>query len=193
MSFHLRRPSQHAIEAFLDAAKTQSLTYRPVGLALNPSAGYWVDAASAVIGRGDEVFQRARRALQQWREFELGWAEVFPKDAPIAIGTIVAVLARHLGIDSLNACRIVSACDTADEFSFAYGTLTDHAESGEEIFRVTHGRLSGEVRYEIRAVSRGRALLAQLGGPVARVYQARFRRDSVAAMHRAVADESVVS
>ena len=48
-------------------------------------------------------------------------------------------------------------------------------------------RASGQVIYRIHAISRPRAALARLGYPIARYLQARFRRDSVAAMTRAVA------
>ena len=71
---------------------------------------------------------------------------------------------------------------------FAYGTLAEHAETGEEIFQVSIDAVTDEVSYVIRAVSRERALLAHLGFPIARALQARFRRDSVAAMRRWIAD-----
>jgi uncharacterized protein (UPF0548 family) len=70
---------------------------------------------------------------------------------------------------------------------FAYGTLQDHAEAGEEIFEIAMSAETGEVTYRIRAVSRERALLAKLGFPVTRALQDRFRRDSVRAMLRFVA------
>ena len=47
----------------------------------------------------------------------------------------MAVLARSLGLWWLNACRIVCVIDEdrpVTGFGFAYGTLPDHAESGEE-------------------------------------------------------------
>ena len=49
------------------------------------------------------------------------------------------------------------------------------------------GDETGEVLYVIRAASRPRALLARLGYPVTRSLQARFRRDSAAAIARAIA------
>jgi uncharacterized protein (UPF0548 family) len=55
-------------------------------------------------------------------------------DAPIEVGTTVAVLARHHGFRSLNACRIVYLIDEDDgdvrRCGFAYGTLPEHAERG---------------------------------------------------------------
>ena len=107
--------------------------------------------------------------------------------AAVVPGTVVAVLVRHLGFWSLNGCRVVYgiAGDDSREFGFAYGTLTNHAEIGEEMFTVSLRPRTGEVSYLIRAVSRPRALLARLGYPVTRSLQARFRRDSAIAMTRA--------
>jgi uncharacterized protein (UPF0548 family) len=64
----------------------------------------------------------------------------------------------------------------------------NHAECGEEMFQVSLEPQTGAVSYSIRAVSRPRALLARLGYPVTRSFQARFRRDSAAAMTRATSD-----
>jgi uncharacterized protein (UPF0548 family) len=98
------------------------------------------------------------------------------------------VLAHHFGSWSLNGCRIVYLAGDAGmgEFGFAYGTLTNHAEKGEEIFSVALDPRSQDVTYTIRAVSRPRAALAWLGYPMARRLQARFRRDSLGAMRRAI-------
>ena len=45
---------------------------------------------------------------------------------------------------------------------------------------------TADVTYRIHAASRPRALPARLGYPIARLLQAKFRRDSVQAMRRAV-------
>ncbi len=81
--------------------------------------------------------------------------------------------------------------DRSDDttFGFAYGTLTNHAEMGEEIFQVSISPESGEVSYSIRAASKPRAALARIGYPITRLLQARFRRESIAAMQRAIREE----
>ena len=116
---------------------------------------------------------------------------MFPTLAAVAPGTVVAVLVRHLGFWSMNGCRVVyeiagDDCCRSREFGFAYGTLTNHAEIGEEISKVSPRPGTGEVSYVIRAASRPRALWARLGYPVTRSLQARFRRDSAAAIARAI-------
>lgn len=186
--FLVRRPERGDIQAFLDASRHLPLSYEPVGLVNNGAPGFRTDEFRTVVGQGQAVFARARHALETWRHFQLGWLELFPSNASIEAGTVVAVLIRHLGFWSLNGCRVVYTTEGSGVFGFAYGTLTNHAESGEELFTVSLDPNTGEVSYGIRAVSRPRAPLARLGTPVTRLLQARFRRDSSAAMARACAD-----
>ena len=181
--FLVRRPSRNVIDRFLADSERLPLSYGPVGMVDAALPGYDRDEVLVPIGRGREDFLRACEALRAWRQFNLGWVEVFPPMAPIAPGTVVAVLIRHLGFWSLNGNRIVyTRGDGATSFGFAYGTLTNHAERGEELFELTMDEDTGEVTYRIRAASRPRAALTRAGYPIARMLQARFRRDSVRAM-----------
>ena len=186
--FLSRRPSPRDVARFLDASKALPLSYAPVGLARTGAAGFRADEEVVAVGTGDAAFARATEALTEWRHFDLGWVELHPRSAEIADGTVVAVAIRHFGFWSLNGCRVVySTSDPRQStFGFAYGTLTNHAECGEELFEVRLDPRTGEVTYRIRAVSRPRATLARLGYPLTRMLQATFRRDSVAAMRRAV-------
>ena len=186
--FLAHRPSAHVIEEFIQNSQSLPLSYDQVGLAKHSPSDFRIDEASATIGRGKPAFEQARLALREWRHFQLGWVESFPKNAPIEPGTTVAVLIHHLGFWSLNGCRVVYELGRLEEnrFGFAYGTLTNHAEMGEEIFQVSISPESEEVSYRIRAASRPRAALARIGYPITRLLQARFRRDSIAAMQRAV-------
>ncbi|HMH43063.1 MAG TPA: DUF1990 domain-containing protein [Pyrinomonadaceae bacterium] len=186
--FLTHRPTKSAIEKFIDESSNLPLSYHPVGLARESPPGFNADMASAIVGHGAEVFARARRALTEWRHFELGWVELFPQAASIEPGTVVAVLVHHLGLWSLNGCRVVYELGDEDvwRFGFAYGTLTNHVEMGEESFEVSMARDTEEVTYQIRAVSKPRAVLARIGYPYARISQSRFRRDSIAALKRAI-------
>ena len=184
--FLTHRPTSSEIENFLSHSRGLPLSYDPVGIAKNGGAGFRFDTASAVIGKGNAAFGLAQRALHEWRQFELGWVELFPHHAPTDPGTVVAVLVHHLGLWSLNGCRIVySVGDERSSFGFAYGTLTNHAEMGEEIFEVSITE-SDDVIYRISAASKPRALLARIGYPYTRFCQSRFRRDSLAAMEHAI-------
>ena len=104
----------------------------------------------------------------------------------------MAVLARIAGLWWLNACRIVYVIDEAgpvQRFGFAYGTLPDHAETGEERFLIEWDRADNSVWYDILAFSRPRHPLTRLGYPFARLVQKSFARQSAAAMQRAAAEE----
>ena len=186
--FLTHRPTKSEIEKFIDESSNLPLSYHPVGLAKESPPGFNVDAASAIVGQGGDSFARARRALTEWRHFELGWVELFPHGASTESGTVVAVLAHHLGLWSLNGCRVVYGLGEEDvwQFGFAYGTLTNHIEMGEESFEVAMASDTEEVTYRIRAVSKPRAVLARIGYPYARISQSRFRRDSIAVMRRAI-------
>jgi uncharacterized protein (UPF0548 family) len=187
--FLIRRPSQREITEFLDQSRDLPLSYDPIGIARETPKGFNADLASQVIGHGRKIFERARDALGQWRHYEMGWVELFPRGAAIEPGTNVAVLVHHLGFWSLNGCRVVYGIGDLERetnFGFAYGTLTNHAEMGEEIFEVRLEPESEEVIYRIQAVSKPRAAMAQIGYPIARYFQERFRRDSLSALQRAI-------
>jgi len=189
--FLARRPPQRDLEEFIARSRDLPLSYNPIGIAKESPRGFNVDEASAVIGHGEQAFERAKLALTEWRHFDLGWVELFPRGVAIEPGSVVAVLVHHLGFWSINGCRVVYTLGdrrTGPSFGFAYGTLTNHAEMGEEIFEVSLVPESEEVVYRIRAVSKPRAMLARIGYPFTRMLQARFRRDSIAAMTRAVAE-----
>src|SRR5260221_11844816 len=202
--FVLHRPSRDAIDRFIDGSKRLPLSYSPVGLANGCGAARAariqdqiqdpildrsrIDEAIAAIGRGRDDFERARSALAAWKQFDIGWVGLFPHGASVDVGTDVAVLIRHFGFWSLNGCRVVYlvSAEADARFGVAYGTLTNHAEAGEELFEVFLDPQTGDVMYHIRAISRPRAALARLGHPLARLLQARFRADSAAAMRRAM-------
>ena len=190
--FLITRPSPAEIERFLQQSRELPLSYDAIGVARSGAPGYAFDEEIAVIGNGSGDFERARLALCAWKQFEVGWVELFPRGASCEPATTAAVLIRHFGHWSLNGCRVVyrvEDCDPRVHFGYAYGTLTNHAEAGEELFEVFLDE-AGDVVYRLRAVSRPLAWLARVGAPVVRFLQARFRKDSVDAMRRAMGQYS---
>jgi uncharacterized protein (UPF0548 family) len=187
----LRKPCPEELRAFLAAQSKCAFTYSAVGAtAAVPPAGYVVDRTRIKLGEGAETFLAAKAALGLWEHFHLGWVETWPPESSIQPGQVVAMLARLLGLWWLNACRIVYVVDEdgpIKRFGFAYGTLPEHAESGEERFTVRWTQADDEVWYNVLAFSRPHQLLARLGYPLARRLQKRFARDSAAAMLRVVA------
>ena len=186
--FLARRPTRNVIDRFLRESQDLPLSYGPIGIVRTRTAGLDLDELTVAIGRGQADFERARAALLAWKQFDIGWVETFPRHAPVAVGTIVAVLIRHLGFWSLNGCRVLYSVGSPGDvtrFGFAYGTLTNHAESGEELFEVFIDPRTEDVVYRIRATSWPQATLARVGQPVVRVLQKRFREQSAAVMKHA--------
>ena len=185
--FLLRRPSDKIIRQFISSQRDLSFSYPEVGATRTaPPAGYTIDHNHIRLGEGRETFMRASDALSKGRHFELGWASVMPHGSPLQIGTTVAVQAHTLGFWTLNACRIVYTINEdgpVKRFGFAYGTLPDHAERGEERFMIEWLE-DDSVWYDIYAFSRPQKAIVKLGLPWARRLQRRFGLESLAVMQR---------
>ena len=188
-----RKPTPAVLDTFRAAQADLDFTCPAVGAtAAIPPPGFVVDRTRIKLGDGEVVFVAARAALGRWGQFRLGWVEAHPSSTPLKTDEVVAVVARVLGVWWANACRVVYTVDETGpvcRFGFAYGTLPDHAESGEERFLVEWDRSTDAVHYDILAFSRPRHPLARLGYPLTRRTQKRFARDSAAAMRRAVGAE----
>jgi len=189
----LSRPGDDDVRRWLEGMNTVPLSYSPVGLTKSlpdgdvPS-GFVIDHNRVRLGLGLAAFERARAAVRRWEMFHLGWVHLCWPSTPIVANTTVAVLIRQFGVWLSNACRIVYLVEQTGDlhrFGFAYGTLPDHAESGEERFTVEWNRSDDSVWYDLLAVSRPNHLLARLGYPYARRLQRRFASDSLRAMERA--------
>ncbi len=148
--------------------------------------GFTVDSNRVCLGRGIDAFRAGARALARWEMFQLGWVQLCADGAPPTPGTNVAVIVRLWGVWWLNACRVVYVVDEPARFALAYGTIEDHAESGEECFSVEWKAADDSVWSEIVAFSRPRHPLARIAPPFARALQRRFARHSLRAMRRAV-------
>lgn len=183
--FLLRKPSKETVERFIKLQSDLPFTYsQPGATQHHPPAGFVVDHNQIRIGDGKETYDRAVAALKGGKQFELGWVTVVPPNLVIEVGTTVAVRASAFGVWSLSACRIVYVLNEARKFGFAYGTLPDHVECGEERFTV-EWRADDSVWYEILAFSRPRHPLAKVGRPLMRRWQKQFARESLATMARA--------
>ncbi len=198
--FLLRKPDEEAIVRFVAAQRNLPFAYHGIGATREsvPPKGYVADRYRVKLGKGEEAYRRAKEALRGWRQFGTGWTSLYPPGTGIEVGSVVAVLARHLGFWSLNSARVVCTFDErsgerggVERFGFAYGTLPGHSERGEELFSVEWDHADDSVHYAVFAFSRPNHLLAWPGYPFARMLQRRFRRDSTRAMVEAVGGPSV--
>lgn len=181
ISFQL--PPSEKIIPFLQKQAVLPYTYTPIKQTAQEKvvSNFDNDQLKLIIGQGEEAFQKAKIAIQNWQMFPVSWTLILPKNAPIRENTTIAMNARFAGLWWRNACRIVYVIDEPQRYGFAYGTLPGHVESGEELFLVSKDAI-GNVWYEIKAFSTPRHWIAKLGYPLVRLLQARFRRDSAQQM-----------
>src|SRR5579864_3983308 len=175
------KPDQALVIAFIAAQQNQNFSYSEVGCSRqHPPNGYIADHNRIQLGVGVDTFEKAKSAVRQWKMFEMPWMNLCWPFAPIEPGSVVAIVASHLGFWSINACRIVYLIDehgSSHRYGFAYGTLPDHAAIGEECFTVEFHPEDQTVWYDLYAISRP-SLLARLAYPLTRVLQRRFAHDS---------------
>lgn len=183
-----RKPSNAFIQKFLEEQSKLHFSYDQVGASFGDlPAGFVVDRTRVRLGEGEPVYQAAVEALANWDQFRLGWVEACPQATPIRQGEIVAILARAMNLWWLNACRIITVVDESgefDRFGFAYGTLPDHAATGEERFLIEWNHLDDSVWFDILAFSRPKHPLVKIGYPVVRRTQKRFGREATASLLR---------
>jgi uncharacterized protein (UPF0548 family) len=187
------RPDESRIQTILADQRTREFSYPDVGATRGElPAGYAVLHGHVDLGQGSKAFARAMNSLLRWKMFDMLGVQLCWPDAPIQATTAVAVLVKHFGFWSLNCCRIVYVIDEdgpARRFGFAYGTLPEHSEQGEERFTVEWNRGSNVVSYDILSFSRPADAAVRVAYPVARWLQKRFLRNSLAAMVAAVQTE----
>jgi uncharacterized protein (UPF0548 family) len=184
--FLLTEPSSETITRFISSQAGQPFSYSEVGATQHePPANYVLDHNRIKLGTGQETYERAVAALRRWQQFNLGWVKIVPDTTPLKVGATVAIRAKTFGFWSLSASRIVYLINEEGpikKFGFAYGTLTNHVERGEERFTIEWHANDGAVWYDILAFSRPNQFFVKLGYPLARRLQRRFAKESLSTM-----------
>jgi uncharacterized protein (UPF0548 family) len=188
--FFFTRPTDERIRTICASQQDRQYSYAEHGASAGKlPSGYRVLHDRAKLGCGSTQFARASEALHQWKMFDVPGVWLCWPSTPIQTGNIVAVLVKHFGFWSLNFCRIVYVIDddgSVRRFGFAYGTLAEHAEQGEERFMIEWNRSSDLVSYDILSFSRPGNWRTRIAYPLARRLQQHFVDNSLIAMVRAV-------
>ena len=181
--FRPRAPDDAALRTILERGASALLTYPEVGATRRGALphGYTHDRYRIELERGS--FDRAADGLRAWQAHLGAGVAVYPRDAPLEVGTDVVVTARAGPLHALAPCRVVYVIDESDRFGFGYGTLPGHPECGEEAF-VVERDTDGDVTFAIVAFSRPVELVVRIGKPVARMVQRRTTHAYLDALRR---------
>ena len=185
MSIRVRPARERDLEALLERARTDALTYTPAGISIGDRAPsglrrrHWTTPLA-----GTNAFEHAEAALRSWAMHRGAGLRV-AADGAIAVGTNVAFSAP-LPIGFVDGtCRIVLVVDEPNRYGFAYGTLSVHPERGEQAFIVSRDA-GGNARLDVEGVSRPAHRLARLVPWYADRLQDQGVRRYLAAMRRLV-------
>lgn len=187
--FSLRKPSAGRLARLVAEQSELELTYSEQGATAGElPAGYHHDQWQADLGPfSQEKFERLAAGLRRW-QVQLGSGMTnFPAE-PVSPGLTFALsfgLTEGFGYVTI-AGRVIYVTEEPDRHGFAYGTLPDHPERGEEAFHLV--RRGDSLVFVVRAFSRPRHPLARIGAPVARIMQRRMSHRYLAAMRAAAAE-----
>lgn len=185
----LGRASSDDLHRLLASQSDEQVTYPEVGATRGGElpAGYQHDRYERSLGHGASVFDAARDGLRAWACHDGAGIPRAP-ERPELVEGVTLVQALPVGPAHVPAaCRIVYVIDEPDRFGFAYGTLPEHPEQGEEAF-VVERDATDEVRLRILVFSKARHPLARLGWFVGRQIQLRVTNKFLDGLEQFVRD-----
>jgi uncharacterized protein (UPF0548 family) len=179
--FSLRRPSPGDLARVIAQQADCELTYAEQGATAGSlPAGYRHDHWETDLGGFDQMlFDRHGAALRDWQVQRGAGLSVYPAE-PVRPGLTFAVWLRLAGAYVTAAGRVVYVTSEADRCGFAYGTLPQHPEQGEEAFHVI--KAGTRMLFRVTAFSRPRHPLARAGAPISRLTQFRTNQAYLRAM-----------
>jgi uncharacterized protein (UPF0548 family) len=120
--------------------------------------------------------------ISSQRDLEFTYSEVGATNTKLPEGFTIDLNQIQLGHGE---ATFKAAVDQPRCFGFAYGTLPDHVECGEERFLIAWMG-SDAVWYDILAFSRPRHPLVRMSAPLARLLQKRFALESLLRVQKCV-------
>lgn len=141
------------------------------------------------LGRGRDVFGCARRAVMNWKMFDVGWLDLCGSQSPPQVGQQYGIVSKCVGVRIIALAFVRKIRESCREDK-AIVTLScqarpHHVVAGRESFTVSFDSQTSDVSYRIRSCSRIVPVLRPFAIMV-RAAQRRFASDSCAAMQRAV-------
>ncbi|HET9897390.1 MAG TPA: DUF1990 domain-containing protein [Streptosporangiaceae bacterium] len=187
--FSLVRPSAEALAGLVLGQAACDLTYAEIGATADTMPpGYRHDRWQIDLGRfDDDTFRRLATALRHWQPHRGAGFTVAPGGPVHADMTFALVVPLVIPLPvayATAAGRVIYVTDQTESYGFAYGTLPEHPEQGEEAFCLA--REGSRLVFTVTAFSRPRHPIARLGGPVTRAVQVHANRSYLRSMRSIV-------
>ena len=165
----MRLARRGQLDRLLARYEQSSVTYAEIGATRGElPAGYRHTRRRTALGKGTQTFIRASAAVLSWEMHRRSGLAVAATGAAATGSTVVLGLGYAPAL--VVPCRVVYDIDEPDRRGFAYGTLPDHPEQGEEAFVVSLDA-DRRVWLDITAFSRPGLAIVRFAGPLARGLQ----------------------
>lgn len=195
MYFSIIKPDAKTINTVIAAKKQSKFTYPEIGASRfaphppdsNPLPHHYrLLHRRCVLGKGKEVYARAKTAFVKWGMYQLSWLEPCWPETPLSKDVDVAMLGKVLGMWWLNVNRIIYTIQEeegpVERFGFAYGTLHGCSVSGEERVMIEWNHQDNSVYYDLFSFSQANLLITKLSVFYLHALQERFAKESSHAM-----------
>ena len=165
-----------------DVGKTKNFTD-----AKKKKSYYAIDETKVLLGtNGDVDYEKAKRALKSWKQFQLGWTEVdeatrVKKGKKCAYDSTVSQ-----GVAAQSAGNHIRKRREKKSYSFAHTTLQGHLLAGEEKFTVEKDLQNDRVYFKVETFSKPDHILAKVTYPAVRALQKIFGAHAGFEMKKAV-------
>jgi uncharacterized protein (UPF0548 family) len=174
------------LDDLLPRYERMSITYPEAGATrFELPAGYGHTCRRTRLGEGTAIFRRASEALLAWELHRGSGLAVAARGPAQANQTVVLGLGTPLSL--VIPCRVIYVVDEPSRRGFAYGTLPDHPEQGEESFLVTMDD-AGTAWFEIVAFSRPGVSALRYVATIGKAIQTAATRRYETALMRIVAN-----
>ena len=181
----LHRPTPAEVSRYRDSQRGRPVFQRQGDIPDPPPPGFHANRGSTRVGLGSANFEAACDAVRRWEMFPGDWLSVDTHGETVACGVTAAVVARCLGIWTVNCCRVVDVQESDRRFAFTYATTDQHALEGAERFTVDW-RGDDTVWFSINAIARPCDWIVRVGLPLVKRLQRRFAVESPQAVERSI-------
>jgi hypothetical protein len=139
--FWIRRPKPTRLAQLLDDQRSAPLTYPEVGAtAGHLPSGYHSVREALVLGRGEDVFERAAEGIRAWAPQRAAGIDLVPPTPELAEGESLLLSFRSFSFHVTAACRVVYVVNEPDRYARSRAAMSSEGlptYSTEQLWRTS--------------------------------------------------------